>query len=96
MPEANLSLKVLPVVAEADIYPVVDQVIAMIKNSGLNYVVSPNDTTIEGDLDSLLNLVKKAQEVCVAAGAPRVISLVTIDYKPDGVTMDEKISKYSG
>ncbi|HZK86410.1 MAG TPA: thiamine-binding protein [Syntrophomonas sp.] len=94
MPEANLSLKVLPVVDEKDIYPLVDQVIAMIKDSGLNYVVSPNDTTIEGDLDSLLNLVKKAQLICVAAGAPRVISVVTIDYKPSGVTIDEKIFPY--
>ena len=94
MPEANLSLKILPVVAEEQIYPVVDQVIAMIKDSGFNYHVSPNDTTIEGDLDSLLNLVKRAQEICIAAGAPRVISIVTIDYKPEGVTIDEKISPY--
>lgn len=94
MAEANLSLKILPVVEEAKIYPIVDQVIAMIKASGLPYHVSPNDTTVEGDLDTLLTLVKKAQEVCTAAGAPRVISIVSIDYKPEGVTMDEKISPY--
>lgn len=94
MPEATLSLKVLPVVKEEEIYPVVDQVIAMLSNSGLNYVVSPNDTTVEGDLDSLLELVKKAQQICIAAGAKRIFSVVTIDYKPDGVTIDEKISPY--
>ncbi len=94
MPEANLSLKILPVVAEEQIYPIVDQVIAMIRDSGFNYHVSPNDTTVEGDLDSLLNLVKRAQEICIAAGAPRVISIISIDYKPEGVTIDEKISPY--
>lgn len=94
MPEANLSLKILPVVEEAKIYPIVDAVITMIKACGLPYHVSPNDTTVEGDLDTLLSLVKKAQEICTAAGAPRVISIISIDYKPEGVTIDEKISPY--
>jgi len=52
------------------------------------------ETTIEGDLDSLLDLVKKAQQACVEAGANRIVSVVKIDYSPDGVTIDEKIGKY--
>jgi len=94
MSEATLSLKILPVVSEEEIYPVVDQVIAMLAKAGLKYVVSPNDTTVEGDLDTLLELVKKAQQICIDAGARRVFSVVTIDYKPDGVTIDEKLSPY--
>lgn len=94
MPEANLSLQVLPAVSEEEIYPVVDKVIEMIKQSGFKYVVGPMETTIEGNLEALLELVKKAQEICVSAGASRVISIIKIDYKPDGVTIDEKISKY--
>ncbi|HEX3010583.1 MAG TPA: thiamine-binding protein [Syntrophomonadaceae bacterium] len=94
MAEANLSLQILPVVSEDKIYGVVDQVIEMIAQSGLNYIVGPLETSIEGDLDTLLQLVKKAQQICVEAGAPRVISVIKIDYKPTGVTMDEKIGKY--
>jgi uncharacterized protein (TIGR00106 family) len=94
VPEANLSLQVLPVVSEEEIYPVVDRIIEMIKQSGFKYVVGPMETTIEGNLEGLLELVKKAQEICVSAGASRVISIIKIDYKPDGVTIDEKISKY--
>lgn len=94
MPIANLSLQILPVVEEEKIYPLVDQVIQMIQASGLKYLVGPMKTTIEGELDSLLDLVKKAQEVCVQSGASRVISVIKIDYKPDGVTMDEKIRPY--
>ena len=94
MPEANLSLQVLPVVSEEEIYPVVDRIIEMIKQSGFKYVVGPMETTIEGNLEGLLELVKKAQEICVSARASRVISIIKIDYKPDGVTIDEKISKY--
>ncbi|MDD2585408.1 MAG: thiamine-binding protein [Syntrophomonadaceae bacterium] len=95
MSTANLSLQILPMVPEEEIYGVVDQVIAMIAASGMKYVVGPMETTIEGELDALLDLVKKAQTICTNAGANRVISVVKIDYSSDGVTIDEKIGKYS-
>jgi uncharacterized protein YqgV (UPF0045/DUF77 family) len=52
------------------------------------------ETTMEGELGELLEIVKAAQDICVKEGATRVISVVKIDYKPEGVTMDEKIGKY--
>lgn len=94
MPNANLSLQILPMVPQDQVYLVVDKVINLIQASGLPYVVGPMETTIEGDLDSLLDLVKKAQQACVEAGANRIVSVVKIDYSPDGVTIDEKIGKY--
>ncbi len=94
MSKVNLSLQVIPVVPDELVYPVVDKVIAMIADSGLTYEVGPMETTIEGELDELLEIVKKAQHICVREGAARVISMVKIDYKPEGVTIDEKIKKY--
>lgn len=94
MANANLSLQVLPAVPTERIYTVVDRVIEMIQASGLPFMVGPMETTVEGDLDVLLDLVKKAQEICITEGAQRVMSVVKIDYRPDGVTIDEKISKY--
>lgn len=94
MAEANLSLQILPVVEEDRIYSIVDKVIKIIKDSRLKYVVGPMETTIEGDVDSLLSLVKKSLEVCEKAQVPRTIAVVKIDYKPAGVTIDEKIGKY--
>jgi uncharacterized protein YqgV (UPF0045/DUF77 family) len=38
--------------------------------------------------------VKRAQEICAEQGASRVVSIVKIDYKKEGVTMDEKVGKY--
>ncbi|MBK5242213.1 thiamine-binding protein [Clostridium sp.] len=90
----NVSIQVIPVVAEERIYPVVDKVIEYIEASGVKYEVGPMETTMEGKLDELLDIVKKAQEICVRHGATRVVSMVKIDYKPEGVTMDEKIYKY--
>jgi len=94
MASVNVSLQVLPRVPDEFIYPVVDKVIELIKESGVKYVVGPMETTMEGELDTLLEIVKKAQDICIKEGATRVISVVKIDYKPEGVTMDEKIGKY--
>jgi len=94
MPNVNVSLQVLPVVEEERIYPVVDKVIEYIDSCGVKYQVGPMETTMEGDLSILLDIVKKAQEICIEQGAARVASVVKIDYKPEGVTMDEKVYKY--
>jgi Uncharacterized conserved protein len=94
MANINLSLQIIPCVEESDVYRVVDEVIKMIQDSGVKHIVGPMETTMEGELDELLMIVKKAQDICVREGAPRVLSVVKIDYKPEGVTMDEKIYKY--
>ncbi|NEZ45741.1 thiamine-binding protein [Clostridium niameyense] len=94
MANVNLSLQVLPVVKEADIYPVVDKVIELIEASGVKYEVGAMETTMEGEFDVLLDIVKKSQDICINEGASRVISVVKIDYKKEGVTMDEKTYKY--
>lgn len=90
----NVSLQVLPSIPEERLYPVVDKVIALIERSGVKYVVGPMETTMEGELHELLGIVEKAQEICIADGAARVVSVVKIDYKSGGVTIDEKIQKY--
>ena len=91
---SNVSLQILPIIPEGDAYTVVDKVIELIRESGVTYVVGPMETTMEGDLNLLMGIVVKAQELCVTIGAKRVISVVKIDYKPAGVTIEEKIGKY--
>lgn len=94
MPVVNVSLQVIPKVEEDKTYAVVDKVIEYIALRGVRYEVGPMETTMEGELDILLDIVKQAQAICIAEGAKRVLSVVKIDYKPEGVTMHEKIGKY--
>ena len=94
MANINVSLQILPKVPEERTYPVVDKVIELIDKSGVKYEVGPMETTMEGELVELLEIVKKAQDICIKEGASRVLSIVKIDYKPEGVTMDEKVGKY--
>jgi uncharacterized protein YqgV (UPF0045/DUF77 family) len=95
MNKINVSLQVLPSVSDERLYPVVDKVIEYIASTGVKYVVGPMETTMEGDLDTLLEIVKKAQYICTQEGASRVVSVVKIDYKSEGVTINEKIGKYT-
>lgn len=94
MPVVNVSLQVLPNVAPEKVYPVVDKVIEMIQASGVAYEVGPMETNMEGEFDYLMEIVKKAQTLCIEQGAARVMSIVKIDYRPEGVTIEEKIGKY--
>ncbi len=77
---ANLSLQIIPIVADEKVYPLVDEVIEAIRSSGVKYIVGPMETTMEGELDQLMDIVRKAQDICVKEGATRVLSVVKIDY----------------
>jgi len=90
----NVSFQVLPQVPDGNTYAVVDKAIEVVQQSGVKYEVGPMETTMEGELDELLDIVKNAQQACVDAGAKRVMTIVKIDYAPQGVTMEEKVGKY--
>jgi len=94
MPRVNVSFQVLPIVKEERVYEIVDKVIEYIDKSGVKYEVGAMETTMEGDFDKLIDIVRKSQQICIKEGVPRVVSIVKIDYKPEGVTIDEKVKKY--
>lgn len=94
MPRVNVSFQVLPIIKEERVYEIVDKVIEYIDKSGVKYEVGAMETTMEGDFDKLIDIVKKSQQICIKEGVPRVVSIVKIDYKPEGVTIDEKVKKY--
>jgi uncharacterized protein (TIGR00106 family) len=93
--QVTVSFSVVPHVQTNDLYAVVDKAIEVVQNSGVRFEVGAMETTMEGDLDQLLDIIKKAQDACIQAGATDVITSIKIHYRPNhGVTMDEKISKY--
>jgi uncharacterized protein (TIGR00106 family) len=57
--------------------------IKIIQQSGLKYDVTATGTNVEGDLDTILQTVKKMEEVPFNEGADRVILLVRIDDRRD-------------
>ena len=93
---ASIAIQVLPAVEGDEVIRIVDEVIAYIKSTGLNCFVGPFETTVEGDFDSLMEIIKESQKICVRAGAPSVMSYVKIQYKPFGEvwSIEKKVSKH--
>lgn len=96
--EASVAIQVLPKVdSDQEVCRIVDEVIDYIKSTGLNFYVGPCETSIEGDYDKLMEIVKQCQLIAIKAGAPSVSAYVKITYKPEGsvLTIDQKIGKYN-
>ncbi len=95
--EASIAIQVLPgVQTEEEVIRVVDEVIEYIKSTGLNYYVGPCETSVEGDYDTLMEIVKNCQLVAIKAGCKSVSSYVKISYKPEGevLSIEKKVSKH--
>lgn len=93
--QVTISFSVVPQAKTKDLYAVVDKAIAVVQQSGVRYEVGAMETTMEGDLNELLDIIKRAQQACVDAGAEEVITSIKIHYRPStGVTIDEKVWKY--
>lgn len=95
MHNCSISIQVLPTVPGDQLFSAVDKVIEYIIASGVKTVVGPFDTTMEGDYDVLMDILKQAQLIACENGADGVFTNVKIAYNPKGVhTIDEKTEKY--
>ncbi len=96
--QASVAIQVLPgTMDENEVIRIVDEVIAYIKSTGLNYYVGPFETTIEGDsYDQLMDIVKECQYVAINAGCESVSAYIKVCYKPEGgvLTIDKKVTKH--
>lgn len=97
MYSASIAFQVLPKTKDnRKTLQIIDKVISMVDKSKVSYMVGPMETTMEGDLENLLEIVKKAQKLCIKEGAQSVFTNAKIIYSPKGVaTIAEKIKKYS-
>lgn len=79
MAQALLSIQILPRVNPGEeVIPYVDRAIEIIKDSGVPYLVSPLETTMEGDLDTLISIVKRMNDAMFEMGSPSVLSQIKL------------------
>ena len=94
---ASAAIQVLPKVeTDEEVIRIVDEVIDFIRSTGLNYFVGPCETSIEGDYDAVMTVIKECQKVAVRAGAKSVSAYVKIQYRPEGevLSIEKKVTKH--
>jgi uncharacterized protein YqgV (UPF0045/DUF77 family) len=91
-----ISFQVLPggLTSQEETYRAVDAAIDVIAQSGLPYKVAPTETTVEGEYDQVMTLIKQAQEAVIEAGAARLFTFIKVDYNPQGSTIGERLANY--
>lgn len=94
---SSIAIQVLPKTeSDVETVAIVDEVIKYIKSHGLKTHVGPFETTIEGDFDQLMEILKETRVVAERAGADKMMIYVKINYSKEGdiLTIDEKTEKH--
>lgn len=60
----NASIQVVPITRVEEAFPIIDQAIALIQQSGLKYTVGAFATEIEGEYDAVQKLIKQVSDYC--------------------------------
>ncbi|MBB6675506.1 thiamine-binding protein [Cohnella nanjingensis] len=97
MAQALLSVQILPKPAQPgdDTHLYVDRAIEIIKSSGVSYRVGPLETTMEGDFDQLLDILKQMNLAMFELGSPSVLSQVKLLVDGgDNASMARLLQKY--
>ena len=95
MANALVSVQIIPTVPEGEhVYDFVDAAIEVIQDAGIKYEVNPLDTTMEGELTDILNVIEKMNEKLVQLGASKLISQIKILHVPAGIKAETLTEKY--
>lgn len=95
---ASIAIQILPNVKNnEELIRIVDEVILYIKSKNLKMHVGPFETTIEGNYEDLMEIIKECHIIAIKAGAEGLMSYIKINYKPKGnlLSIDKKLSKYN-
>lgn len=93
---ASVAIQVLSMDKDdEEVVRIVDEAIAYIKSFGLNTMVAPFETTIEGDYETLMEIVAGASKIALKAGAGEVMTYVKICVaQGDVMTIEKKTAKH--
>lgn len=88
----TVGIQIMPNGNDVDTNGVIPNIVGVLKDSGLPCHVGPMETVVEGSLDEIFPLIKRAQQEGIDAGATEVITNVKIHYKQSGVSLEEKLT----
>jgi len=89
----HISFQLIPLVDKANTYAIIDKALDLIRSSGINHVTGAMETTLEGNYDDVMALIRKAQ-VATLDHADELVSVIKVHLRKEGpVTFDEKIGR---
>ena len=82
---------IVPLTGEESLSPYVAMILKEVKQSGLDYVLTPMGTIVEGETDEVFDLIKKCHKL-MKKHANRVLTRISIDDRGDDLKrMDRKV-----
>ncbi|WP_438432847.1 thiamine-binding protein [Gorillibacterium sp. sgz500922] len=97
MADTLLSIQIIPKTPHGeDVIPYVDRAIEVIQQAGIKHRVGPLETTMEGNFEELLAVVKRMNDAMLEMGSPNIISQVKIYHNPSGASIEQLTEKYDG
>lgn len=94
---SSIAVQVLPMTADTEeVIRIVDHVIAYIDKSGINYQVGAFESTLEGDYDQLMDILKNLPKVAAQISdiPVMVYSKINMATDSDVLTIAKKTDKY--
>lgn len=76
--EIYVAFQVIPRMKNGNNFELVDKAIDVVKRANVSYQVGPMETTMTGNLEQLLDIIKAAQQECLDSGAVEVITNIKI------------------
>ena len=87
----QLAIQVIPLEREGSVYEKIDAAIEVIQQSGVQYMITPMETVMQGPYDELNQIAKDAQKALVDAGCTEFLVNIKMHIRTDrDVTMEEK------
>jgi len=82
---------IVPLTGEESLSPYVAMILKEVKQSGLDYVLTPMGTIVEGETDEVFDLIKKCHKL-MKKHANRVLTRISIDDRGDDLKrMNKKV-----
>ena len=72
---------IIPVGKDESLSKAIAEVLGLVDASGLPYKANAMSTIVEGEWDAVMGLIKKCHDAA-ARTAPRLLSHITIDFRP--------------
>jgi uncharacterized protein (TIGR00106 family) len=73
-----VEFSIIPVDKGERLSPYIAKVVDIVDNSGLNYSINPMGTVVEGDMDEIIELIKRCH-LKMREDSKRVITTIKID-----------------